>query len=107
MDDVSIFDSSANQLIVNGGFEGGSYGTAKGDPRAYNWTWSGSSCGCCVGVVTGNSKSGTYSWDDGCDGATDDLSQSFSTTIGDTYFISWSLENSGSGGPASFNAIIT
>jgi hypothetical protein len=104
---VSIFDSSANQLIVNGGFEDGTYGTAYSHPRANNWTWTDLSCGCCVGVVTGNAKSGTYSWDDGCNGATDDLSQSFSTTIGNTYFISWWLENSGSGGPASFNAIIT
>ena len=106
MDDVSIFDSSANQLIVNGGFEGTTYGTAQSHPIASGWTWSGSSCACCVGVVNSNAESGTHSWDDGCNGAIDNLSQSFATTIGATYFITWWLKN-GSGSPASFNAVIT
>ena len=106
LDDVSIFDSSANQLILNGGFEGGTNGTANGDPKANNWAWSGSLCGCCSGVSNSQSENGSYSWGDGCVGTTDNLSQSFSTTIGNTYFITWWLMN-GSSGTASFNANIS
>ena len=106
MDIVSIFDSSANQLIVNGGFEGGSYGSANGHPRANNWNWTGSACQCCIGVVNAQHKDGSHSWDDGCNGATDNLSQSFSTSIGNTYFVSWWLMNDG-GGTASFRAVMT
>jgi hypothetical protein len=107
IDDVSVLDSSANQLITNGGFEGGTSGIANGHPMADSWFWSGSSCSCCIGVVTTTAESGTYSWDDGCSGATDNLSQPISTISGNTYYISWWLKNSGSSGPASFAAIIT
>lgn len=106
MDDVSIFDSSANQVILNGGFEGGTSGTAMSRPRANNWAWSGSSCNCCMGVSSSDFKTGTYSWSDGCNGATDNLSQSFATNIGQKYYISWWLRNPGSG-TASFTAQIT
>ncbi|CAF2895962.1 unnamed protein product [Rotaria sp. Silwood2] len=81
MVDVSILDSSGNQLIVNDEFEGGAYGTANDHPTAYNWISSGSSFGCCMSVVTSTFKSGTHSWEDGCVGTTDNLSQSFSTNV--------------------------
>ncbi|CAF0927310.1 unnamed protein product [Adineta ricciae] len=106
LDDVSIYDSLANQLIQNGGFEGGTSGTANGNPMAVNWNWSGSSCGCCSGVDNSDPKSGTHDWQDGCSGGTDTLSQSFSTTVGDMYFVSWWLD-AGSSGAAKFNVTIT
>jgi hypothetical protein len=107
MDDVSVLDSSANQLITNGGFEGGTYATAVSYPIADSWFWSGSSCSCCVGVVTTTAESGTNSWDDGCSGTTDNLSQPISTISGNKYYISWWLKNTGNSGAASFDAIIT
>jgi hypothetical protein len=106
MDDVSIFDSSANQLILNGGFEGGTSGTANGLPNANNWTFLKNACGCCGGVSNSSKKSGSYSWGDGCIGSTDNLSQLFSTIIGNTYFISWWLMSGGSG-TGSFHANIS
>jgi hypothetical protein len=106
LDDVSILDTSANQLILNGGFETTASGNANGQPNAANWAFSKNGCSCCGGIWNSQKKSGSYSWGDGCGGSTDKLSQSFSTIIGNTYFISWWLMSDG-GSPGSFYASIS
>src|SRR6202050_3952341 len=93
LDDVSVTNSASTQLIVNGGFEGGSYG---GQDTPNSWTLIGQA-GLEAGgsVSTGCAHSGSYCYSDGAVGGVDGLYQSFSTTIGSTYALSFWLANDG------------
>ena len=93
LDDVSVTNSSSTQLIVNGGFEGGSYG---GQATPNSWTLIGQAGLSAGGTVSGGcAHTGTYCYSDGAVGGVDGLYQSFATTIGATYSLSFWLENDG------------
>ena len=90
LDDVSVTTGGGANLLTDGGFEDGLTG----------WTVGGAIFGGGA-VVTGPhaAHSGTHYFVDGSNGAIDQLSQSFATTIGTSYSISFYLANDG-GGPA-------
>ena len=93
LDDVSVTNSSTTQLIVNGGFEGGSYGRQR---TPNSWTLIGQA-GLSAGgsISTGCAHSGSFCYNDGAVGGVDGLYQSFATTIGATYSLSFWLANDG------------
>jgi hypothetical protein len=96
LDDVTVSDNAApgNQLILNGGFETG---------NLTSWVYCNPSDSYAGGLVqAGNFSSsvytyapysGTYFYLDGAEYAPDYLSQTFTTTIGNTYTIAFSLFN--------------
>jgi fibronectin-binding autotransporter adhesin len=93
LDDVSITNSASTQLIVNGGFEGGSYG---GQATPNSWTLIGQAGLDAGGEVSGGcAHSGSFCYSDGAVGGVDGLYQSFTTTIGATYSLSFWLANDG------------
>jgi len=98
LDDVSVLNSANTQLIANGGFDGGAYG---GQNTPNSWTLIGQA-GLNAGgqVVGGCGLSGSSCYMDGAVGGVDGLYQSFATTIGATYSLSFWLQADG-GGPAS------
>jgi fibronectin-binding autotransporter adhesin len=93
LDDVSVTDISTTQLIVNGGFEGGTFG---GQHTPNSWTLIGQA-GLQAGgqAQTGCGRTGGSCYRDGAVGGVDGLYQSFATTIGQTYTISFWLEADG------------
>jgi fibronectin-binding autotransporter adhesin len=93
LDDVSITNSTNTQLIANGGFENGFYGN-QNTPNS--WTLIGQA-GLDAGgeVSSGCAHSGTYCYNDGAVGGVDGLYQSFATTVGATYTLSFWLANDG------------
>ncbi|MGH8232365.1 MAG: hypothetical protein ACRESY_11130, partial [Steroidobacteraceae bacterium] len=99
LDDVSVTNGST-QLLSNGGFEGGGY-FAGGQEVPNSWTLIGQP-GLYAGgtLYSGCAHSGNYCYFDGAVGGVDGLYQSFATTIGQSYTISFWLEGDG-GGPAS------
>jgi fibronectin-binding autotransporter adhesin len=93
LDDVSVTNSANTQLIANGGFENGSYGN-QATPN--DWTLIGQA-GLYAGgqVSSGCAHSGNYCYSDGAVGGVDGLYQSFATTVGATYTLSFWLANDG------------
>jgi len=111
IDDVSVRNNAVPsvELIVNGGFETGSVSS-----------WSYCNPGALQGgmVVTNanyysyygytyDAHSGNYFYQDGAYGAADYLSQTFSTVIGDTYTISYWVDNEGSGSSSSLDVYLS
>ncbi|CAF4246451.1 unnamed protein product [Rotaria magnacalcarata] len=84
IDDISVIDSSNQQLISNGGFETGSLTSWQ------RGTVSGGS------VSSGCANTGTYCYADGIVGQTDNIHQSFPTVVGSAVTVSFYLRN-GSG----------
>jgi fibronectin-binding autotransporter adhesin len=93
LDDVSVTNSANTQLLANGGFENGSYGN-QNTPN--DWTLIGQA-GLYAGgqVSSGCAHSGNYCYSDGAVGGVDGLYQSFATTVGATYTLSFWLANDG------------
>jgi fibronectin-binding autotransporter adhesin len=93
LDDVSVTNISSTQLIVNGGFEGGTFG-AQSTPNS--WTLIGQA-GLSAGgrASAGCAHSGSVCYKDGAVGGVDGLYQSFATTVGATYSLSFWLEADG------------
>jgi hypothetical protein len=86
LDDVNVYHG-LTQLLTNGGFESGSL---------TGWIYSGGSCNYYTGTAYSGSsyaKTGNYYYYDRCSTATDTISQTFSTVVGDTYVISFWLTN--------------
>jgi fibronectin-binding autotransporter adhesin len=93
LDDVSITNSANTQLLTNGGFENGSYGP-QDTPNA--WTLIGQAGLDAGGSVSGGcAHSGVYCYSDGAVGGVDGLYQSFASTVGATYTLSFWLANDG------------
>ncbi|CAF2155227.1 unnamed protein product [Rotaria magnacalcarata] len=84
IDDISVIDSSNQQLISNGGFETGSLTSWQ------RGTVTGGS------VSSGCANTGTYCYADGIVGQTDNIHQSFPTVVGSAVTVSFYLRN-GSG----------
>jgi hypothetical protein len=83
LDDVSITNSSGDQLIVNGDFETGSL---------TGWTYCNPSSVTYSGTVTSSvSYSGWYSYKDGSVGASDYLSQTFAVVPNNIYSVTFWL----------------
>jgi fibronectin-binding autotransporter adhesin len=98
LDDVSVTSSVGTELLLNGGFENGSYG---GQDTPNDWTLIGQAGLDAGGRVSGGcAHSGIYCYNDGAVGGVDGLYQAFSTTIGATYSLSFWLANDG-GAPTS------
>ncbi|CAF2238696.1 unnamed protein product, partial [Rotaria magnacalcarata] len=85
IDDVSVVDTSSQQLLTNGGFETGSLA-----PWQHGTT--------SVGAVTaGCGYSGAYCYWDSIVGQTDNIHQTFSTVPGSIVNVSFYLRNRGGG----------
>jgi len=102
LDTVSVVDSADTtntNLIQNGGFEGGGYSVSGNNSLLpNNWTSIGQpnlyaagrlQTNASVGNGPFNSQSGSGNWVDGAVGGFDGISQSFTTTVGDTYTLSF------------------
>jgi hypothetical protein len=96
-DDVSVVDVAlpSTNLLVNGGFEQGAPTPSGGG--APGWTYFAQTG---IGFLGSESASGTdlllshtgaFYWEDGATGGYDGIDQSFATTPGDTYSISFFL----------------
>jgi hypothetical protein len=87
LDDVTVYHGST-QLIINGGFETGDL---------TGWNYSGYCFYNTGQAYSGSSyaKTGNYYYYDRCQQYGDTISQNFSTTVGDTYVISFWLTNYG------------
>lgn len=94
IDDVSVKDPTAVEMLTNGNFESG--------PSPTGWTTSIGSCGSSTKISTARSNSTSQSYYTGCSSTTS-ISQSFTATSGQTYGVSlWIyLERTGSGGAGS------
>ena len=105
-DNVSVVDAASPSvnLLLNPSFELGAP-TNPGD-GAPDWTYfqqdgvtwlgfetSSTTCGCDL-----SAQSGTYFWDDGATGGYDGIDQTFATTAGDTYDVSFYLAGDNSNG---------
>ncbi|CAF1092882.1 unnamed protein product [Didymodactylos carnosus] len=102
LDDVSVVNNDTNQqLLNNSGFETG---------NLTGWIYSDmNSCGLGYSKVDNNvtnAHSGIYYYLSGCNGETDYLAQTFETTPGQLYVISFWLENLG-GVPSLANITIS
>jgi hypothetical protein len=101
LDDVSI-RQGPTEMIGNGGFETNSFPP-----------WTRSMTGACAPlsfpVVIGSSqpRTGLYSIEDGCAGASDRLSQTFAATAGQIYVISYWLRSTKGGAGISANITLT
>ncbi|CAF1438110.1 unnamed protein product [Didymodactylos carnosus] len=102
LDDVFVVaDDENQQLLINGCFE-------MGNLTGWNYSDNG---GCIAGWsivenIVNNAHSGTYYYFAGCSGKPDYLSQTFVTTPGQLYVISFWLENAG-GTPSLANITIS
>jgi hypothetical protein len=87
LDDVSIVDtnSSNSQMLINGGFENGSL---------VGWqVLCSSSCGGFAGSLSTTScHTGSYCYTNGCFGGLDFLRQTFTSTIGHIYTLSFWIQ---------------
>ena len=100
LDNISVTLGAGPNLIVNGGFEGGSLG-----PWTYLNQWGAAFGGVLQCNGAGQGGSNCY-WYNGAVQAYDAISQAISTTIGDTYTLSfWAFDNSGSA--ANWSALST
>jgi hypothetical protein len=83
LDDVSVTNSSGDQLIVNGGFETGS---------VTGWTYCNPSSATSPGIVSSSMPhSGSYSYMDGSVGTSDYLSQTFAVVPNNIYSVTFWL----------------
>jgi hypothetical protein len=104
LDDVTMNDvtTPGPNLVVNGDFESGIVGNS----APQNWTYLNNFGASFGGVVSTDSPhSGSNDYFDGAVQAYDAITQSITTTIGDTYSVSfWLFENSGN---STFSSVST
>lgn len=104
LDDISVKNSAGTEQLANGGFETGTFS---------GWTTIGATGNTAAGVVRAgtpgadptHTHSGSYTYYDGVVGGVDGIFQSFKTTVGETYTVSFWLANDG-GGPSLAHAEI-
>ena len=112
LDDVSVTSISAPtaELTSNGGFEAGTLSSwiyCNPAGSSFPGTLEQTSSNFSAQGHTYSSHSGSYYYLDGAVGQADYLSQILSTTIGQTYNISFWLYNHGSGSNSNVNLIIS
>jgi hypothetical protein len=83
LDDVSVTNSSGDELLLNGGFELG---------NLLGWTYCNPNSAADAGVVSSsNPHTGSYSYMDGSINASDYLSQTFAVVPNNNYLITFWL----------------
>lgn len=98
--DASVINLSATgntNLLTNGDFSGGTYTSNGNSATPVGWTYAniyGANDGGVV--VAGCGVGGANCWYDGAVGAYDAISQTIATTIGDTYQISFDVQENSS-----------
>ena len=108
MDDVSVTTGGGPNLILNGGFDTGTLG-AWNYLNIYGAPFGGAISATCNGMSP-YPLSPAYAWCDGATQAYDAIDQSIATTIGDTYTISFYLNqvtNVGGVNPTVFQPLST
>jgi hypothetical protein len=99
LDDVSVTNSSGDQLIVNGGFE---------TSDLTGWAYCNPSNAVSSGIVSSAiPHSGSYSYKDGSVGASDYLSQTFAVVPNNIYSVTFWLYASSSYGTFALVTITT
>jgi hypothetical protein len=103
MDDVSV-SNGTTEMLVNGGFESGSFSSG--------WTVSKPNGACNLftygaSVSSSSCRTGSYCLEDGCGGRTDQISQTFTVTAGNAYFISFWLKIGASGSGISVSVTLS
>ncbi|CAF1440843.1 unnamed protein product [Adineta steineri] len=101
LDDVSVYNGGT-QMLTNGGFESGSFspGWTKAAPT-------GCGSGTTGYISSTYHRTGSYGYADGCNSHTDQLSQSFVVTAGQSYIISFWLKSGGTGSGISISVDIS
>jgi PEP-CTERM motif len=99
LDDITLLhNNTGSNLVTNGDFEGGSFiPSGGGNPQPNGWTYLNLFNATFAGfVTTNNPHGGTSNYYDGSVGAYDGITQNIATTVGDTYTLSfWLDDNSG------------
>jgi len=96
-DIVLLHGTSGPNLVVNGGFENGTFiDPVAGTPQPLGWTYLNLfNAGASGRVATNLPHSGTSNYYDGAVGAYDGITQGIATTVGDLYTLSfWLTDNS-------------
>jgi hypothetical protein len=112
VDDISVTDTDAPtiELITNGGFETGTFSSwvyCNPAGSSFPGTLEQTSSNFLAQGHTYSAHGGNYYYLDGAVGQADYLSQMITTTIGETYNISFWLYNHGSGTNSNVNVIIS
>jgi hypothetical protein len=93
LDDVSVSTGGGPNLLVNGGFEAG----VVGDNAPQGWTYLNAFGAGAAGIVNNDTSPGPHTgnnyYEDGAVQAYDGITQAVSTTVGDTYTISFWLDD--------------
>ncbi|CAF1236380.1 unnamed protein product [Adineta steineri] len=101
LDDVSVYNGGT-EMLSNGGFESGSFapGWIKAAPT-------GCGSGTTGYISSTYHRTGSYGYADGCNSHTDQLSQSFVVTAGQSYVVSFWLKSGGTGSGISISVDIS
>jgi hypothetical protein len=97
-DIVLLHNNTGPNLVTNGDFEGGTFNDPiSGSPQPVGWTYLNLFNATFAGFVTNNNPhSPTNNYYDGSVGAYDGITQNIATTIGDSYTLTfWLDDNSG------------
>ncbi len=106
--DASVINLTAGggNLLANGNFSGGTYTDNGNRLTPVGWTYANIYGAIDGGVVFAGCGVGVgYCWDDGAVQAYDAISQTIATTIGDTYQISFDVQETS--GQATFSSLST
>jgi hypothetical protein len=103
---ASVIDAttSGDNLLLNGGFAGGT-NTQNGNSSApVDWTYANQYGASAGGIVQACTSASGYCWHDGAVQAYDAISQTISTTVGNLYTISFQADGTQ---PGTFSALST
>ncbi|CAF0770266.1 unnamed protein product [Adineta ricciae] len=101
LDDVSVYNG-AIQMLSNGDFESGSFSPG--------WTRvapTGCGSGTTGYISSSYRRTGSYGYADGCNSHTDQLSQSFVATAGQSYIVSFWLKSGANGSGVSISVTLS
>jgi hypothetical protein len=101
LDNVTMSTGGGPNLVLNGDFEAG----IVGDNAPVDWTYLNSFGASFAGVVAANCGNPGNCYDDGAVQAYDGITQAIPTTIGDTYTVTFDLNDNG--GLTTFSTLST